>query len=83
MIYRTLGRTALQVSAIALGCEGFSGRTPDEAMAMMDFAIANGINFIDLYASDPVLRSTIGQTLRGRRNDFIIQAHVGSIWKNG
>ena len=27
---------------------------------MMDFAIENGINFIDIYASDPEMRSTIG-----------------------
>ena len=83
MIYRDLGRTGLRVGAIALGCEGFAGRTAAETMEMMDFAIANGINFIDLYSSDPALRSAIGSALRGRRKDFIIQAHIGSIWKNG
>ncbi len=83
MIYRILGRTGIQVSTIALGCEGFAGKSRGEAMEMMDFAIGRGINFIDLYASDPELRSTIGATLRGRREGFVIQGHIGSVWKNG
>ncbi len=83
MIYRTLGRTGIKVSAIALGCEGFSGKSHEEARRMMDFAIGNGVNFIDIYASDPEMRSTIGAALRGRRKGFVIQGHVGSVWKNG
>ena len=30
MIYRTLGRSGLEVGAIALGCEGFAGKTSGE-----------------------------------------------------
>lgn len=81
MIYRTLGRTGIRVSAIALGCEGFAGKSRKEAAEMMDFAIGRGINFIDLYASDPELRSTIGAAFRGRREGFVIQGHIGSVWK--
>lgn len=83
MIYRTLGRTGIKVSAIALGCEGFAGKTPAEARSMMDFAIGNGVNFIDIYSSDPELRSVIGGSLRGRRESFVIQGHICSVWKNG
>ncbi len=83
MIYRELGKTGIKVSAIALGCEGFANKTDAESKELMDFAIDNGVNFIDIYASDPVMRSTIGKTLRGRRNNFVIQAHIGSVWKNG
>ena len=83
MIYRTLGRTGAKVSAIALGCEGFVGKTQDEAREMVDYAVGNGINFIDVYSSDPGLRSTLGNALLGRRENFVIQAHLCSVWKNG
>ena len=63
MIYRQLGRSGIRVSAISLGCEGFAGKSRREAVEMMGYAVASGVNFIDLYASDPELRSTIGAAL--------------------
>ncbi len=48
MEYRQLGRTALQVSSIGLGCVTF-GREIDEAasFAVMDHALSRGINLFD------------------------------------
>lgn len=83
MKYRILGRTGLRVSAIALGCEGFMHKTPEETKTDFDFAIARGVNFLDLYASNPDLRSNIGAALAGRREQFLIQGHLCSIWENG
>lgn len=83
MIYRTLGRTNLSVSAISLGCEGFMNKSAEEVRNDFDFAIEHGINFIDLYASHPELRSNIGYALKGRREKFIIQGHICSYWENG
>ena len=83
MEYRTLGRTGLKVSAIALGCEGFMNRTAAAVRADFDFALDNGINFLDLYASNPELRSNIGAALAGRREKFVIQGHLCSVWEAG
>ena len=83
MEYRTLGRTGLRVSAVALGCEGFMNRPEEEVRADFDFAIGNGINFLDLYASNPELRSSIGAALAGRREGFVIQGHLCSVWEEG
>lgn len=83
MKYRVLGRTNLRVSAVSLGCEGFMGKTADEVRADFDFAAAHGINFLDLYASNPGLRSHIGHALAGRRERFIIQGHLCSVWEDG
>lgn len=83
MEYRILGNTGLSVSAIALGCEGFMGRTTEDVCADMDFAIRNGINFIDIYSSNPELRSNIGKALTGRREQFVIQGHLCTVWENG
>ena len=83
MIYRKLGRTGISVSAIALGCEGFSGKTEDEAEKMVFYAMKNVINFIDIYSSDPDLRSALGHAFAHCQEHFVIQGHIGSIWKNG
>ena len=76
MEYRILGRTGLRVSAVALGCEGFIHKTPEEVCADFDFAIGHGVNFIDIYSPNPELRTNIGAALEGRRGDFIIQGHL-------
>ncbi len=50
MQYRTLGRTGVQVSSLVLGAMNFGaiGRTTqDEATALVEGALAGGINLID------------------------------------
>lgn len=83
MNYRILGRTGLSVSVIGLGCEGFIGKTEKQVRVQMDFAISHGINFIDMYSSNPELRDNIGKALAGRREQFIIQGHLCAAWENG
>lgn len=83
MIYRKLGRTGLNISAIALGCEGFAGKREEDVVRDFDFAEEVGINFFDLYASNPALRSNLGKAIAGRRDKFIIQGHLCSIWEKG
>lgn len=71
MEYRILGRTELSVSAIALGCEGFMNKTVEQICKEIEFAIGKGINFIDIYSSNPDLRSNIGTALTGHRENFM------------
>lgn len=82
MEYRILGKTGLRVSAIALGCEGFVGKSSTQVKSDFDFAISQGVNFVDLYSSDPEVRANMGAALSGRRNDFIIQGHLCTVWEN-
>ena len=82
MEYRTLGRTGLRVSAVALGCEGFMHKRAEEVKADFDFAIRHGINFVDIYSPNPELRTNIGAALEGRRGEFIIQGHLCTVWEN-
>ena len=49
----------------------------------MDFAIGEGVNFIDMYTSNPDVRRNIGTALKGRREKFIIQGHLCTVWENG
>lgn len=41
------------------------------------------MNCMDLYTSDPDLRSRVGRALRGRREQFVLQAHLCTVWQNG
>ncbi len=48
MEYRQLGRTGVKVSTLCLGCMMFGGKTsPEDSYAIIDRAIAAGINFLD------------------------------------
>lgn len=83
MKYRILGNTGLRVSEISMGCEGMTKDDFRMCGKLFDYALEQGINYFDLYASDPQLRSAVGKALRGRREKFIIQSHLCSIWEDG
>ena len=83
MEYRDLGNTGLKASVIGMGCEGLSEDNYQMAPKLLDAAERLGINYFDLYASDPQLRRAVGQALKGRREKFLIQSHLCSVWKNG
>lgn len=46
-------------------------------------AVEAGVNCMDLYTPDPDLRSRVGRALRGRREQFVLQAHLCTVWQNG
>ncbi len=83
MNYRKLGNTGLMVSEIGLGCEGFAENDYQMTDTLLNEAEKVGINYFDVYASNPQMRAAIGKALSGRREKFYIQSHICSIWKNG
>jgi aryl-alcohol dehydrogenase-like predicted oxidoreductase len=77
MQYRTLGRTGVQVSTLALGAMNFGaiGRvTQDEATAIVDAALDGGINLIDtadMYGQGES-ETIVGRAIAGRRDDLVL-----------
>lgn len=82
MRYRELGSTGIKVSEIGFGGEWIDG-TPEEARAVVDAAEAAGINILDCWMPDPTRRSNLGDALQGRREQWVIQGHLGSTWQDG
>ncbi|KFG74003.1 aldo/keto reductase [Streptomyces mutabilis] len=77
MQYRTLGRTGVQVSSLALGAMNFGaiGRTTqDEATAIVDAALEAGVNVIDtadMYGRGES-EEMVGKAVAGRRDDIVL-----------
>ncbi len=83
MKYRTLGRTGMTVSEISLGCEHLQGKPYETVKEVIDAAIDAGINYMDVFMSEPNVRTNIGRALRGRREQVMLQGHIGSCWIDG
>lgn len=88
MEYRKLGQTDLNVSALCLGTMTFGEQnTQAEAFEQLDYALAQGINFVDTAEMYPVPPSPVTQgdtetiignwiQQRGLRDDFILATKI-------
>ncbi|MEV5093333.1 aldo/keto reductase [Streptomyces rochei] len=82
MQYRTLGRTGVRVSTLALGAMNFGsiGRTTqDEATAIVDTALEAGVNVIDtadMYGAGES-EEMVGKAIAGRRDDIVLATKAG------
>jgi aryl-alcohol dehydrogenase-like predicted oxidoreductase len=83
MVYRTLGKTGIKLSAIGLGCMSMNhayGRPDDdESIATLELALETGINFwdtADIYANGKN-EELISKVLVPNRNRIIIATKFG------
>ena len=83
MQYRRLGKTGLMVSEIGFGGEWMERHTEEECREIVDACEKYGINILDCWMSDPRVRSSIGAAIKGRREKWYIQGHIGSTWQGG
>lgn len=82
MKYRKLGRTDLLISEIGMGSEGLVNKTPQEIETLVHCALQNGINYFDLYNSDPALHTALGHALSQARDRVYIEGHLCTAWKD-
>ena len=82
MRYRELGKTGLLVSEIGFGGEWMERHTEKEVAAVIARCETHGINILDCFMSEPNVRTNIGKALRGRRDRWVIQGHIGAVWQD-
>ncbi|MCB8836241.1 aldo/keto reductase [Aurantimonas sp. VKM B-3413] len=85
MQYRSLGRSGLKVSALAMGTFTFGGRGPfamvgehdvSDARRLIDCCLDHGVNFIDtanMYSTG-LAEEIVGEALEGRRDRVVISS---------
>lgn len=83
MQYRRLGQTELMVSEIGLGGEWLERHNADECKQVIEQCDTEGINILDCWMSEPNVRTHIGDAIKGNREKWYIQGHIGSTWQNG
>lgn len=71
------------VSEIGLGGEWLERHNAAEVQAVIDRCAEHGINILDCWMSEPNVRANIGAALKGQREKWYIQGHIGSTWQNG
>ena len=83
MNYRRLGKTGLMVSEIGFGAEWMERRSAEDCAEIIRECEKYGINIFDCWMSEPNVRSSLGAAIKGRREKWYIQGHIGSVWENG
>lgn len=83
MNYHSIGTSGLSISETGFGCMSLLKTTPSEAAAVVDAAIAAGINYFDtadLYDKG-ANETLIGQLLKPARHKVVLATKVGNQWK--
>ncbi len=88
MLYKTLGRTGLQVSHLGYGSMGLRGpktwgtRVVDEASAdrFLNHVLDVGINFIDTSPDYGASEERIGRYISARRSEFVPATKCGCVY---
>ncbi len=83
MQYRTLPHGGEKISIIGLGTSVVGEVSEKNVTETVDFALAQGINYIDLAGGHAAIFAGIGKALQGRRKDVMVQLHFGADYTSG
>ncbi len=79
----TLGRSGIETGIIGLGLEHLEKAGFEEVAATVEAALEAGMRYMDLFLPSAGIRDNIGRLMRGRRDRFQIQGHIGACLRDG
>jgi len=82
MRYRKLGRTAIDVGIVGLGAEYLEHAPRSTVVSVVDEALDQGVNYIDLFMASPGVRDNFGIALKDKRHQVMIAGHLGAAFEN-
>ncbi|WAI01555.1 aldo/keto reductase [Methanogenium organophilum] len=80
MEYRYLPNSSCRVSTIGIGAGSLRESGPEEIRKIINSGMEHGINLIDTVMSDTSAAEPIAQALKGRRDEMIMQIHLGAVY---
>jgi predicted aldo/keto reductase-like oxidoreductase len=83
MNFKKLGNTGLKVSEIGLGTEYLFRESKKTALDVVNYAIKNKINYIDILFTVRDYLEKIAIAIKGHRSELIITGHIGTKDNNG
>lgn len=78
MEYREVGNTGEKASIVGLGCEHLDGKPFSQVRDTIEAALESGVNIFDVFMPGREIRENIAKALDGRRENVLIQGHIGS-----
>lgn len=73
-----LGRTGIETGAIGLGLEHLEKAPYGDLAAVVDRALEGGMSYVDLFMPSAAVRDNMGKLMKGRRERFQVQGHIGA-----
>jgi uncharacterized protein len=73
-----LGRTGIETGVIGLGLEHLQNASYEETAAVVEPALEAGVRYMELFCPGANIRDHIGRLMKGRRDRFQIQGHIGA-----
>lgn len=83
MEYRINQRTKDKISVIGIGTGYISDTAEKEAMAALELAYENGINYMDLASAGAKSFGYVGKAFASVRKDMLYQIHFGAYYETG
>ena len=83
MEYRLLPKTDTKISTVGIGSGHLIEAEPKEIERLLAHSYEQDINFLDLAVPYEQPLTNIASAIKGKREDWLYQMHLGCIFKNG